>query len=68
MPTKVTIRESFKLIDARNKLSGHQWIEHGETTHYHVIGAIGLHSKHRTLLAAQKESKKLQDFYNKFNL
>jgi hypothetical protein len=68
MKNFVTVRECFKCLENQNPLSGHVWIEHGETTHYRVIGAVGLHSTYKTLVAAQKEAKALQDFYNKFSL
>ena len=66
--TQVTIRETFKKIEKANPISGHHWIEHGETIGYQVIGAVGVHSKHRTNEAAQKARDSLQAFYNKFNL
>lgn len=66
--TQVTIREIFKKVDEVNPISGHQWTEHGDTTGYQVIGAVGVHSKHRTIKTAEKARDELQAFYNKFNL
>jgi hypothetical protein len=66
--TKVTIREIFKKIDKTNPISGHQWSEHGDTAGYQVMGAVGVHSKHKTIKAAEKARGELQAFYTKFNL
>jgi len=66
--TIVKIREIFKRIHKKNPISGFEWIEHGETKKYHVIGASGLYSTHKTEKSAEKAQKSLQEFYNKFNL
>lgn len=68
MATTVTIRECFKRLENQNPISGHSWIEHGKTTAFQVIGAVGKHSRHATLEKAEKEAKALQEFYNKFNI
>lgn len=52
---KYRIREIFKLIHKQNKISGHEWHEHGPTTGYEVVGPTGPVSSHRTEKAAQKE-------------
>jgi hypothetical protein len=66
--TQVIIREVFKRTEKHNPISGHRWIEHGDTTGYQVIGAGVIHSRHKTNDAAEKARESLQAFYNKFNL
>ena len=66
--TQVQIREIFRLVNMENPVSGHRWTEHGPTTGYQVIGAVGVHSRHRTEAGARKEAKELQAFYDKFGL
>ena len=66
--TTVSIREVFTKQNNVNPISGHEWTEHGPTTSFQVIGAAGVHSKHRTIAGAEKAKQELQDFYNKFNL
>lgn len=66
--TTVSIREVFTRQNKVNPVSGHEWTEHGPTTSFQVIGAVGIHSTHRTITGAEKAKQELQDFYNKFNL
>jgi hypothetical protein len=66
--TTVSIREIFKKQNKVNPISGHEWIEHGPTTSFQVIGAVGVHSRHRTIVGAEKAKQELQNFYNKFDL
>ncbi len=68
MATKVLIREHFDRFAKKNPVSGHKWTEYGPTTSYQVIGAVGVHSTHRTEKGAKKEAQALQEFYDKFDL
>lgn len=64
MKCEVRVREVFKLIHCKNKLSGHQWTEHGPTTCYVVVGPYGEISRHRTEARALAEQAAWQAFFD----
>ena len=66
MKTYVRIREVFKLVNCKNKLSGHEWTEPGPTTGYEVVGPFGTVSRHTTERAAEKSREAYEEFYQKF--
>lgn len=66
MVAQVYITPICKKIHKKNKISGHQWTEYGSITGWVVHGLLGVHSRHRTEAAANKEAVALQAFYDKF--
>lgn len=71
MKYEVRVREVFKLIHCKNKLSGHQWTEHGPTTGYvvvgpygEIVGPYGEISRHRTEARALAEQAAWQAFFD----
>ncbi len=56
------IRERFKLIHKKNKISGHEWIEHGPTTGYFVVGPFGVVSTHRV----EQRAEQARDEWNAY--
>ena len=60
------VRETFKRIDHKNPISGHEWSTHGPTTGYEVVGPCGVCSKHTSETKANLEAAEWNDFYKKF--
>lgn len=63
---RLRIRENFKLINKRNPVSGHEWLEYGSTTSYSVVGPTGELGQFRTEASAQRSVKEWEEYYNKF--
>jgi hypothetical protein len=59
------IREQFRHIPKRNKISGHCWFEHGPTTAWLVMGPFTPISRHRTEKGAEKALIEWQGYYNR---
>jgi hypothetical protein len=62
------IRENFDRINHRNPVSGHEWVEHGPTTTWSVVGPVGVVSNHRTEAGAQTALAEWEAFYAKHPL
>ena len=60
------IRENFKLIHCKNPISGYEWIEHGPTTSYSVVGPTGEVSRHKSDAAAQKARNEWETYGSHF--
>lgn len=59
------VREVFPVTTRRNDVSGHEWLDHGHTTAWLVIGPTGPCSRHRTEAAAQNELVEWQGYFDR---
>jgi hypothetical protein len=63
---KARIRDVFKIINKKCKLSGHEWTEHGPTTGYDIVGPFGVIAHAKTQKKAEQLQQEWQAYYDKF--